>query len=172
METNEMDWSPAAGSHSAATIWNSIMSLTEPSSVDSHVSDDNNIIFSNVTLSGSYKFPAEVIVFILQYCGTFKIQMKTSSGDFESHDTRNIHHSSALNTSTSSLSSSESQGTVGITELPFSYFGYCNSLMLRISQLACTVLVPILRGAAQLLPNQDDHRHRHHHQEVCQFLLS
>lgn len=150
------------------------MSLTEPSSVDSHVSDDNNIIFSNVTLSGSYKFPAEVIVFFLQYCGTFKIQMKTNSGDFESHDTRNIHHSSALNTSASSLNSSESQGTVGITELPFSYFGYCNSLMLWISQLACTILVLILHGAAQHLPNQDHHHHNHHHhhQEVCQFLLS
>lgn len=171
MESNEMDWSPAAGSRSAATIWNSIMSLTEPSSVDSHVSDDNNIIFSNVTLSGSYKFPTEVIVFFLQYCGTFKIQMKTNSGDFESHDTRNIHHSSALNTSASSLISSESQGTVGITELPFSYFGYCNSLMLRISQLACTILVLIRHGAAQHLPNQD-HHHHHHHQEVCQFLLS
>jgi hypothetical protein len=147
------------------------MSLTEPSSVDSHVSDDNNIIFSNVTLSGSYIFPAEVIVFFLQYCGTFKIQMKTNSGDFESHDTRNIHHSSALNTSASSLNSSESQGTVGIAELPFSYFGYCNSLTLRISQLAFTILVLILHGAAQHLPNQDHHHHPHH-QEVCQFLLS
>lgn len=147
------------------------MSLTEPSSVDSHVSDDNNIIFSNVTLSGSYKLPAEVIVFILQYCGTFKIQMKTSSGDFESHDTRNVHHTSALNTSASSLSISESRGTVGITELPFSYFGYCNALILRISQLTCTVLVPMLRGASHLLPNQADHHH-HHHREVCQFLFS
>jgi len=142
------------------------MSLTEPSSVDSHVSDDNNIIFSNVTLSGSYEFPAEVIVFILQYCGTFKIQMKTSSGDFESHDTRNIHHSSALNTSASSRNSSESQGTVGITEMPSSYFGYYNSFMLRISHLACTILVPILLGAAQLLLNQDNY------QEVCKFLVS
>lgn len=145
------------------------MSLTEPSSVDSHVSDDN-IIFSNVTLSGSYEFPSEVIVFFLQYCGTFKIQMKTNSGDFESHDTRNIHHSSALNTSASSLNSSESQRTVGITEMLASYFGYCDSFMLRISQLTCTILVPKLLGAAQLLLNQDDHRHRH--REVCQFLVS
>lgn len=145
------------------------MSLTEPSSVDSHVSDDN-IIFSNVTLSGSYEFPSEVIVFFVQYCGTFKIQMKTNSGDFESHDTRNIHHSSALNTSASSLNSSESQRTVGITEMPSSYFGYCDSFMLRISRLTCTILVPKLLGAAQLLLNQDDHHHRH--QEVCQFLVS
>lgn len=147
------------------------MSLTEPSSVDSHVSDDN-IIFSNITLSGSYEFPAKVIVFFLQYCGTFKIQMKTNSGDFESHDTRNVHHSSALNTSASSLNSSESQRTVGITEMPFSYFGYCDSFMLRISRLTCTILVPKLLGAAQLLLNQDDHHHRRHHQEVCQFLIS
>lgn len=142
------------------------MSLTEPSSVDSHVSDDN-IIFFNVTLSGSYEFPVGVIVFLLQYCGTYKIQMKTSSGDFESHDTRNIHHRSALNAATSSLNSSELQGTVGITEMSSNYFGYCNSFMLKTSQLACTVLVPILLGVAQLLLNEDDH----HHQEVYQFLL-
>lgn len=165
METNEMDWLAATGSHSAATIWNSIMSLTEPSSVDSHVSDDNIIIFYNITLSGSYEFPAEVIVFFLQ--------MKTNSGDFESHDTRNIHHSSALNTSASSLNSSESERTVGITEMPSSYFGYCDSLMLRISRLTCTVLVPKLLGAAQLLLNQDDYHHqRCRHREVYQSLVS
>lgn len=143
------------------------MSLTEPSSVDSHVSDDN-IIFSNVTLSGSYELPIGVIVFLSQYRGTFKIQMKTSSGEFESHDTRNIHHRSALNTATSSLDSSESHGTVGITEMPSSCFGYCNFFTLRTSRLACTILVPILLGVAQLLLNEDDH----HHQEVCQFLVS
>lgn len=108
------------------------MSLTEPSSIDSHVSDDN-IIFSNFILSGSYELPVGVIVFLLQYCDTFKIQMKTSSGDFESHDTRNIHHRSALNTATSSLISSESQGTAGISEMPSSCFGYHNFFMLRTS---------------------------------------
>ena len=145
------------------------MSLTEPSSVDSHVSDvdDNNLIFSNLTLSGSCKFPAEVIVFILQYCGIFKMQMKTGSGDFESHDTRNIRHSSALNTTASSLDSTE--GTIGIAEMPTSYFGYCNTFILRIDRLACAVLVLILQGAAQFPPNQDDHSH---YQQVCQFLDS
>ncbi|KAJ9577761.1 hypothetical protein L9F63_005681 [Diploptera punctata] len=141
------------------------MSLTEPSSVDSHVSDVD-LIFFNLTLSGS-QFPAEVIVFILQYCGIYKMQMKTGSGDFESRDTRNIHHSSALNTTTSSLESTE--GIIGIAEMPTCYFGYSNTFLLRVDRLACAVLVLILHGAAQLPPNRDDHSHN---QQVCQFLDS
>ncbi|PSN33551.1 Protein SCAI [Blattella germanica] len=136
----------------------------KPSSVDSHVSDvdDNNLIFFNITLSGSCKFPAEVIVFILQYCGIYKMQIKTGSGDCESHDTRN-----ALNTTPTRLISTE--GIIGIAKMPSSYFGYCNAFILRIDRLACAILVPILPGAARLPPNQDDHRH---YQEVCQFLDS